>query len=193
MDIQTALGLEDGSPVDITAVISSVQDARRGETNGRSWCILPCKIKDETGEVVLSWFNPPTTNWKDIKGKTVSIKATDDQGATMTTYNGANGAVRQVKVFADNIELVGGFTNSGTGASGTGDVRPLYTPSALTENDILAAIDRWWTRFETRAGIDSDRTGIAAMVNTLVIAATNGKITLDPATTTSTFDDDIPF
>lgn len=201
MKIAELNALPVGMPVaDLNVTVIAAYEPKKGTSAHGEWVKLPLIVKDEAGDTIaVDWFSPTTEEPARIKGQSVTISARKNQkgqmsGAKTSEYEGRDGLKRTVQVSGDHLRPA----VSPSPAEVSEAIKPAkaapqptpgtyHPPTLYTDTEILAALPEWvrWIRFGIaelfpgNLAFEADQQAVMACVNTLIIAATNGKLKLD--------------
>ena len=203
MKIAELASLPAGMPVvDLAATVIAAYEPKRGTSAHGEWVKLPLIVKDDAGDTIaVDWFSPTTEAHATLKGQAVTISARKNQkgqmaGTKVSEYQGKDGLKRSVTVSGDHLTLGAStpahpVSEPQKPAQAAQQASPGGYHSAHTYSDteIMAAIPEWirWIRFGIaelfpgNLAFEADQQAVMATVNTLIIAATNGKLKIDMA------------
>ncbi len=179
--------------VGLTGKIVRAFEPRRGTSkSGRDWVNVGMIVQDDAGdEINVTWWDPASTDWRELKDRKVEISARDGSrglsGAKISEYTDKHGNPRiSVSVNGRCVEFIDGQAPpSGGNQEAPAQNRPssprtplssVSSNISLLDTDLLFAVRRY-------AGVLAE-TGLpaethAAVINTLIIAITNGKVKID--------------
>jgi len=187
----------DGMPVvGLVGSIKRAFDPRTGiAKNGNEWTNMGLIIADDNGdEINVTWWDPTTTDWRKLIDRKVEVSSRGGKGglkgAMLSEYTAKTGEVRKsISCRTDCLLFIDGdpppssgptaspsFTPSPASPSPVSSGGSSYSSSSLKEEDLLKAIGRYadFLADETNIPIESH----AQIINTLLIAVTNGKAKL---------------
>lgn len=175
MNIAQILELQDNASIreDVVARIKSVSDLRQGPKSQ----ILPMTLEDSTGTIRASWFNPTETDWKILKGSTATLTPINGKGIQRSSYQGT----AQVNIFGDSLQLRGKSSPGIAPSDPSGSGAP--SGDTITEAEIYDFHRRAMVHLEILWGDrgPNDCQGLFAALNTLTIAALDGRLDIRSA------------
>lgn len=207
MKISELATFPDKMPIDnLTATVKTALETKRGESQHGPWTSNGFILEDGQDECYLGWFDAPAfivENPKSIEGRSITVSSSPNNkgylvGAKKESYTKDGQERVSIKVSdADHVTLDGQVPMEATQPSPTTQPKHQGSPPAKQGlrigKDLLPIADqaiRYVADSLRHQSIEPSCEAVCAVANTLLIAITNGKATIDED---ADDDDSIPF
>jgi len=182
MNIAEVLTMPKGTPVqDLVVTIDRAYDVRTGEGQYGPWRVMDFDAHDSTGVIKGQWWKPMVEDAPSMQGCCVRINATEIKkdklgGAEVRrdTYRGEERV--RISVTGDHLQIT--TAQEPDQATAQQPSSTAIRNGRLSVSDVLAVASRANDAFREMLGTE-DTSAVAACINTVLIAVTQGRVDVD--------------
>lgn len=168
-----------GKSVHLTARVKRAFDGKSGVGANGQWTRQDFELEDGTGTVKVEWWSNDLGKAQ-LQGQMVSLQpGSDGKGCYVKQKEGANGRPPSMVISCSGpgiVKLASGQAASGgsSGVVGGQSAMAIATFTAMPMADYLATVSHVTAFVQMELGI-KDEQAVAAIVNTAMIAVTQGR------------------